>query len=299
MPFAVLIGAMVMLSQPVAAPRTGGRACGRHVGLAIHCAGAGRRAVVRRGGDDHLQSARRVAAGALEAARSARCSATAPNRPAVERQRILGAPAQSRTASRSSMQRPAADQGLRLGGVTVFTFDDGQPVPGADRGENRGPGRRLLAAAATRAFTRRCSAGRPAMLRSQDQPDAEQVRESFATPETVPFWELPCLYRHRRARRTGRRRLSTAIPEADGAAVPARRDGAAGGRRQPALLPLRRRAEDGAERRRRGLSALRAVEGDRRPEQGRAPVAGQPRRGCRWLSAVSRDFVALLYQEDG
>ena len=35
----------------------------------------------------------------------------------------------------------------------------------------------------------------------------EQVRESFATPETVPFWELPTVYQDRRTRRPCRRRL--------------------------------------------------------------------------------------------
>ena len=42
----------------------------------------------------------------------------------------------------------------------------------------------------------------------------EQVRESFATPETVPFWQLPSYIELRRSRRTDGGRLSAAISAA-------------------------------------------------------------------------------------
>ena len=95
------------------------------------------------------------------------------------------------------------------------------------------------------------------------------------------------VYRARRECRPGRRRLSPAVLPAPGAAVLSRRHGAAGRRGQPALLPLRRRAEDGAGRHRGGLLALRAGEGHRRPEQGRADAAACWRRRCRRSSAGS------------
>jgi lipopolysaccharide export system permease protein len=83
------------------------------------------------------------------------------------------------------------EQGVRLGGVTVFTFDGSGHFqerveaatallePGAWRLED------------VRVYT----AGAP----PSDRPlyyvstnlTPEQVRESFATPETVPFWQLP------------------------------------------------------------------------------------------------------------
>ncbi len=85
----------------------------------------------------------------------------------------------------------------------------------------------------------------------------EQVRESFATPETVPFWQSADLHRDGGSRRTRRCGLSAAISTAAGAAVPPRRHGLARGLREPALLPLRRRAEDGFERHHRRISSVR------------------------------------------
>ncbi len=41
----------------------------------------------------------------------------------------------------------------------------------------------------------------------KNKSDPEQVRESFATPETVPFWELPLYIKNRRTRWSGRGRL--------------------------------------------------------------------------------------------
>ena len=59
------------------------------------------------------------------------------------------------------------------------------------------------------------------------------------------------------------------------AAISAGRDGHAGGCRQPAVLPVRRRAEDGFEWRGCRLSALCPVEGNGGFEQGRVDVPGR------------------------
>jgi lipopolysaccharide export system permease protein len=83
------------------------------------------------------------------------------------------------------------EQGVRLDGVTVFTFDpEGQfqdriEAPRA----TLEPGRWRLTQA------RIYASGRP--VRQHDVYElktnltAAQVRESFSTPETVPFWQLP------------------------------------------------------------------------------------------------------------
>ena len=82
-------------------------------------------------------------------------------------------------------------QGAGLGGVTIFTFDQGNRFK--ERIEAKGavlePGHWRLEQA--RVFV----AGAPpkdydTYLLSTNLTD-EQVRESFATPETVPFWQLP------------------------------------------------------------------------------------------------------------
>ena len=88
--------------------------------------------------------------------------------------------------------KSSRDQGVELSGVTVFTFD------GADHFKQRIEARaavlraRRLAAARMRASMRSApcrSTSRVYLLKTSLTP--EQVRESFATPETVPFWELP------------------------------------------------------------------------------------------------------------
>jgi lipopolysaccharide export system permease protein len=83
------------------------------------------------------------------------------------------------------------EQGIRLGGITAFTFDNAGKFK--ERIEAKTavlePGNWRLEEA--RVYT----ASSPSTLaRSYLLPTnmtAEQVRESFATPETVPFWSLP------------------------------------------------------------------------------------------------------------
>jgi lipopolysaccharide export system permease protein len=84
-----------------------------------------------------------------------------------------------------------ADQGIRLGGVIVFTFDQ------AGRFQDRIEAK---AAVLERGYWRLSDARiYAANVPPKDQQQyllstnltAEQVRESFSTPETVPFWDLP------------------------------------------------------------------------------------------------------------
>lgn len=85
----------------------------------------------------------------------------------------------------------SADQGITLGGVIAFTFDPAGRFK--DRIEAKG-------AVLERGFWRLTDArvyGINVPPKDYDQYSlsttltAEQVRESFATPETVPFWDLP------------------------------------------------------------------------------------------------------------
>ena len=83
------------------------------------------------------------------------------------------------------------DQGVNLSGLTVFTFDtDGRFDSRVEaRGAVLEPGVWLIKDA--RVFR----VGKQALVepeyRLKTSLSPEQVRESFATPETVPFWELP------------------------------------------------------------------------------------------------------------
>ena len=87
--------------------------------------------------------------------------------------------------------RATRDQGVSLTGVTIFRFDRSGAFT-----------ERLEAASAVlqpRAWQLTNVRGYPLGGRPYDQPTAElatnltreQVRENFATPESVPFWELP------------------------------------------------------------------------------------------------------------
>jgi lipopolysaccharide export system permease protein len=87
--------------------------------------------------------------------------------------------------------KSSRDQGVALAGVTVFTFDPGHHFK--QRIEARAailePGVwRLLDARIYGLGT--LPVDQP-VYRLKTSLSPEQVRESFATPETVPFWELP------------------------------------------------------------------------------------------------------------
>ena len=87
--------------------------------------------------------------------------------------------------------KSSRDQGVTLSGVTVFTFDSAGHFK--QRIESRvavlEPGVwRLLDA---RLYELRALPADLAEFSLKTNLTPEQVRESFATPETVPFWELP------------------------------------------------------------------------------------------------------------
>lgn len=83
------------------------------------------------------------------------------------------------------------EQGVRLGGITAFTFDDSGQFK--ERIEAKSAvleqGHWLLEDARVFARTSRATEARTYLLRTSLTP--EQVRENFATPESVPFWSLP------------------------------------------------------------------------------------------------------------
>jgi lipopolysaccharide export system permease protein len=83
------------------------------------------------------------------------------------------------------------EQGVRLGGVTAFTFDNSGQFK--ERIEAKSavlePGSWRLEDARVYVSGSRAAVAQTYMLSTNLTP--EQVRESFATPETVPFWKLP------------------------------------------------------------------------------------------------------------
>ena len=87
--------------------------------------------------------------------------------------------------------KSSRDQGVALSGVTVFTFDPEHHFK--QRIEARAaildPGQWRLLEARVYALGERPVDQPVFLLKTSLSP--EQVRESFATPETVPFWELP------------------------------------------------------------------------------------------------------------
>jgi lipopolysaccharide export system permease protein len=83
------------------------------------------------------------------------------------------------------------DQGINLNGVSVYTFDsDGRFKQRIEaRAAVLEPGVWLLRDA--RVYALGVLPARQTEYRLRTGLTPEQVRESFATPETVPFWELP------------------------------------------------------------------------------------------------------------
>lgn len=83
------------------------------------------------------------------------------------------------------------DQGVELSGVTVFTFDKvnhfKERIEASTAVLDPGVWRLLNA----RVYRLGVLPANQAVYRLKTSLTPEQVRESFATPETVPFWELP------------------------------------------------------------------------------------------------------------
>ncbi len=85
----------------------------------------------------------------------------------------------------------SSEQGVRLGGVTVFTYDpDGHFL---DRIEAKTAvlGQGFWRLNDARIYSSNAPPADRAEYLLKTSLTPEQVRESFATPETVPFWQLP------------------------------------------------------------------------------------------------------------
>ncbi len=114
-------------------------------------------------------------------------------RPAIDQFGILDPAKRVPMASPSCMPSPAANRRLQLGGVTAFTFD----AQGIYQERIEARAATTLAEGYWRFEDARVFGGEGPPterndLRSQDQPlGPRRVRESFATPESVPFWDLP------------------------------------------------------------------------------------------------------------
>ena len=88
--------------------------------------------------------------------------------------------------------KSSRDQGVNLNGVTIFAFDNERPFQAAHRSA-RGHARAGGLASARMPASTSWALCRPshAVYQLKTSLTPEQARESFATPETVPFWELP------------------------------------------------------------------------------------------------------------
>jgi lipopolysaccharide export system permease protein len=87
--------------------------------------------------------------------------------------------------------KSSRDQGIALSGVTVFTFDSANHFKARieARAAQLKPGEWWLLDA--RVYALGAVPVDRADFRLKTSLTPEQVRESFATPETVPFWQLP------------------------------------------------------------------------------------------------------------
>ena len=151
-------------------------------------------------------------------------------------------------------------QGVRLTGLTVFRFDND------DQFKERIEAQEATLEEGHWLFksVRRYTLDAPPVDQDSfvlaDHPDAGPGPQQFLHPGNCVFLatsELHPLFGKLRIRD---RRLPVAVPQAHRTAVFAGGNGHAGGCREPAVLPFRRRAEDGFEWRGRRLSALRFVE---------------------------------------
>jgi lipopolysaccharide export system permease protein len=149
------------------------------------------------------------------------------------------------------------EQGARLGGVSVYTFDNTGRFQERIEANSAALEEGYWLLEDARIYAPGKAPDLEQAFRLPTNLTLEQVRESFATPETVAIADL-----HRACRSGGsaRRRLPPAIPAAFGATLSARRYGYAGRFGEPALLPVWGRAEDGFKRHRRRVPSVRTVE---------------------------------------
>jgi lipopolysaccharide export system permease protein len=87
--------------------------------------------------------------------------------------------------------RTSSDQGIRLGGVIIFTFDDQGHFKERIEANTALLERGFWRLSDARVYAINVPPRDFAQYSVSTTLSAAQVRESFATPETVPFWELP------------------------------------------------------------------------------------------------------------
>jgi lipopolysaccharide export system permease protein len=83
------------------------------------------------------------------------------------------------------------DQGLHLGGVTVFTFDQSGRFHERIEAKSAELDRDFWRLGQARVYAAGAAPREYEAYRLNTYLTTEQVRESFATPETVSFWQLP------------------------------------------------------------------------------------------------------------
>ena len=111
---------------------------------------------------------------------------------ALQRRQRSGPASAAATAMAIINAKTSRDQGVNLNGVTIFTFDN------AGHFKQRIEARAAVlepgvwrAAGCPRQRAGSACRSTIAVYQLKTSLTPEQVRESFATPETVPFWELP------------------------------------------------------------------------------------------------------------
>jgi lipopolysaccharide export system permease protein len=85
----------------------------------------------------------------------------------------------------------STEQGVRLGGVTVFTYDPAGHFLERIEAKTAVLGRGVWRLSEARVYSNNAPPADRGEYLLKTSLTPEQVRESFATPETVPFWQLP------------------------------------------------------------------------------------------------------------
>ena len=174
--------------------------------------------------------------------------------------------------------KTSRQQGIELNGVTVFTLDDADHFLGRIDASQATlfPGYWRLEDA--RVYVEGIPPQDHATYDLKTNLTRAQAQETFATPETVPFWELSSFIRF--AENAGLAAVGYRLQYYQLLALPfylvAMVLLAAVG--ELAAVPLRRRADDDPGRHRCRLPALRDIESVRGFEQGQSADAGARRR---------------------
>ncbi len=85
----------------------------------------------------------------------------------------------------------SSEQGVRLGGVTVFTYDPAGHFLERIEAKTAVLGQGVWRLNDARVYSNSAPPAERSEYLLKTSLTPEQVRESFATPETVPFWQLP------------------------------------------------------------------------------------------------------------